>query len=304
MTSEINYRPGTLDDSHSAYLVFIEALADLLPRIGLQPWPGFSDPDQIAKAWENRRPLYEHLARTAEHFWVAEQDGEMIGYARSIIHDGVRELTEFFVKPGAQSGGVGGGLLARAFPREGAHRRTIIATTDLRAQARYLKAGVYPRFPIMALGKTPESRAVDTNLHFQQISVSPQALDALNKIDDTILEFRRTAEHEFLLGEVPGWLYLRDGEPVGYGYTGKRHGPFALLNPADFPAALAHAENLAAEAGQAQMVLEVPMHNRHAVDYLLSHGFTIPDGFIAFFMSNVPFGKFDQYIVTNPPFFI
>ncbi|NJN43469.1 MAG: GNAT family N-acetyltransferase [Anaerolineae bacterium] len=300
---EITYRPGTSDDSHGAFLVFIQSLADLLPRIGLQPWPGFSDPDQIAKSWENRRPLYEYLARTAEHFWVAEQDGEIVGYARSIIHDGVRELTEFFVKPGMQSGGVGRGLLARAFPREGAHRRTIIATTDLRAQARYLKSGVYPRFPIMGLAKTPEQRVVETDLRFHRIS-SPDDLESLDQIDAIILEYSRRADHEFLLSEVQGWLYFRDGEPVGYGYTGKRHGPFALLNPADFPAVLAHAENIAAEGEQASFELEVPMHNRDAVDYLLSHGFTISDGFIAFFMSDEPFGKFDQYIVTNPPFFI
>jgi hypothetical protein len=50
--------------------------------------------------------------------------------------------------------------------------------------------------------------------------------------------------------------------------------------------------------------LEVPLHNRHAVDYLLARGFKIPDGFYAFWMSEAPFGKFEQYIVTSPPFFM
>lgn len=100
-----------------------------------------------------------------------------------------------------------------------------------------------------------------------------------------------------------GWLYLRDGRPVGYGYTGTRNGPFALLNPVDFPAVLAHAENQAVEGERGHFGVEVPMHNHHAVDYLLLNGFKL-DGFIAFFMSDKPFGKFDQYILTSPPFFM
>ena len=76
--------------------------------------------------WGFFRPLYDHLARTGEHFWIAERDGESIGYARSVLRDGVRELTEFFVLPGHQSAGLGRELLSRAFPTEGARHRVIV----------------------------------------------------------------------------------------------------------------------------------------------------------------------------------
>jgi hypothetical protein len=198
---------------------------------------------------------------------------------------------------------VGRALFGRAFPREGATRRSIIATTDLRAQARYLKSGVYPRFPIMYFSKEPKPVPQTSELVFEPMNAAPETLNILDGIDEYILEFRRRADHEFLLGDLQGWLYLRDSKPVGYGYTGKRNGPFALLNPADFPAVLAHAENQAVERGRDHFGVEVPLHNRHAVDYLLSHGFAM-DAFIAFFMSDKPFGKFEQYIVTSPPFFV
>ena len=298
------YRPGTLEDTYAVFLVIEEAIADLLPRIGIQDTTHLADPEYLAYKWEVRRPLLEHLARTAEHFWVAEQEGQVVGFARSVFHEGMRELTEFFVKPGVQSGGVGRNLFERAFPRAGARRRTIIATTDLRAQARYLKAGVYPRFPLMYFEKAAEPISVESDLAFQSLPATSEALEALDGIDGEILEFHRREDHEWLLDNRQGWLYVREGRPVGYGYTGQHNGPFALLDPADFPAILAHAENQAAEGGRETLGLEVPLHNRHAVDFLLARGFKIPDGFYAFFMSDVPFGKFEQYIVTSPPFFM
>ena len=45
-------------------------------------------------------------------------------------------------------------LLTRGFPSEGATHRSIIATVDTRAQVLYIKAGVYPRFPIYYFGRT------------------------------------------------------------------------------------------------------------------------------------------------------
>jgi hypothetical protein len=41
--------------------------------------------------------VFDFLARSGEQFWVADQDGQLVGYARMILHDGVREFTEFFV---------------------------------------------------------------------------------------------------------------------------------------------------------------------------------------------------------------
>ncbi len=66
------------------------------------------------------QPLYALLAEIAAEWWVAEDDaGRLIGYARSIERGagyGLFELSEFFVRPGHQSAGVGRALLERAFP--------------------------------------------------------------------------------------------------------------------------------------------------------------------------------------------
>jgi hypothetical protein len=301
--SEITYRLGTAADSYAIFLLFEETFADLTRRMGSNEATSFGDPKALASMWEERQPLYEHLAATAEHFWVAERDGRIVGYARSILRDGLRALTEFFVLPGTQSSGAGGELLARAFPAAGASRRIVVATLDVRAQARYLKAGVTPRFPVYYFGRAPERVDLPSDLSFERLEATPAALAMLGAIDSAVLAHTRDADQHWLIANREGYLYRRAGEVVGYGYVGKRSGPFALLNPADFPAVLAHAESRAAAQGHDHFGLEVPMINRAAVDHLLARGFRI-DWFMALFMCDEPVGALEQYIVTSPPFIL
>jgi hypothetical protein len=66
---------------------------------------------------------------------------------------------------------------------------------------------------------------------------------------------------------------------------------------------MAHAESQAAANGRDHFGLEVPMTNRIAIDYLLARRCRI-ESFTALFMSDAPFGQFEHYIVTSPPFFL
>jgi GNAT superfamily N-acetyltransferase len=298
----ITYRPGTLDDSFTVYNIFLESMNDLSRRLGTQAITGGDDPAVMKLLWESRRPLFDHLTETAEYFWLAEQAGQVIGYARSILRDGCRELTEYFVLPGHQSAGVGRELLERTFPDDGATHRSIVATIDPRAQARYLKTGVYPRFPIYYFERAPEPAPVSSDLTFEPFSESDQTFARLAQIDKAVLGYRRDIDHAWLMAHRDGFLYCRDRKPVGYGYIGRQRGPFALLDPSDYPAVLAHAEAHAHALGLASFGVEVPLVNAAAIRHLLARGFKM-DAFFAFFMCDHPFGKFENYIVTSPPFF-
>jgi hypothetical protein len=303
-TNDLPYtiRPGTHADSYAVFEVFYRSLADLDFRQGrnqsVEP-----DPTEQTQSWETFQSLFEHLAESAEHYWLAEDESQVIGYARSINRHGVRELTDFFVLPYKQSAGVGRDLLSRAFPKTGAKHRTIIATTDVRAQARYLKTGVYPRFPIYTFWRTPEYVDVDTDLTFEPITESIKNLEVIGMLDEAILGHRRDADHAWLLNDRKGYLYLRDGSAVGYGYIGQMNGPFALLEQADIPAALGHAECEAFENGHESFGIDVPMINNTAVDYLLDRDYCM-GSFAMYLMSDTPVGKYENYILTSPPFFI
>lgn len=298
----ITYRRGALDDSGLVYDIFQAALLDLSERLNVTAITGAQDPEVRAKLWERRRPLFEHLARTAYQFWIAESDGEAIGYARSIMRSGVWELTEFFVLPGHQSAGVGRELLRRVLPGDEARHKVIVATADVRAQVRYLKSGVYARFPLVYFWREAEEVSLETDLEIVSVSPSDETYAALCYIDAQILGHHHDEDHAWLMAQRDGYLYLRDGDVVGYGYCGHYNGPFALLQDGDFPAALAHAESYAARRDR-KFGVEVPLINRAAVDYLLSRGYQM-DSFFAFFMSDEPFGKFDHYLFPSPPFFM
>lgn len=301
--STINCRPGTPADSYAAFRIFQASFADLVRRMEPHKTAGDTDPQTLEKKWPEWRSLYDFLASSADQFWVAESDDKVIGYARSILHDGLQELTEFFISPQEQSAGLGRALLERAFPDRQARRRCIIATMDIRAQARYLKAGLYPRFPLYNFWRVPEARPNTSGLVMQPVIDTPETLAQLGAIDALLLEHRRDFVHSWLLGDRQGYLYLRDGRPVGYGYLGSYNGPFALLDPSEFPAVLAHAETHAVERGAPHFGIEVPMINRRAVDYLLRQGYQM-DTFVTFMMTDGPFGKFEGYITTSPPFIL
>jgi GNAT superfamily N-acetyltransferase len=304
INTQVNYRPGRLSDSFTVFNIFEQALADLSRRIGEASLTSAADPQKMQEMWLERRSLYEHLARSADQFWIAERDGCSIGFARSILRDGIRQLTELFVLPGEQSGGVGRELIARTIPMDDNSRHlSILTTADRRAQTLYHKAGVYPRFPFYYFSKQPEQVDFNSDLRFVEIEPTSKNMRTIASIDRQVLGFSRGVDHEWLLSERQGFLYFRYGQPVGYGYIGVRNGPFAVLEKKDFSAVLAHAETQSARRGRAEFGLEVPMVNQAAVDFLLERGFKV-DTFIAILMNDHPFSGFDRYILTSPPFFL
>ncbi len=119
------YRPGTFADTRTSYDVLVQAFGDFTQRMRMQGADMWTDQEFVSKFWERRKPLFEDLSSRADQFWVSENEGQIIGYTRSILQDGVRELTECFVVPRCQSAGVGHELLARAFPAHGARRRPL-----------------------------------------------------------------------------------------------------------------------------------------------------------------------------------
>ncbi|MEW6084618.1 MAG: GNAT family N-acetyltransferase [Chloroflexota bacterium] len=297
----ITYREGTIEDSHAVFQVFVKTIMDYSGRMNVMGITGGEDPQVLKSLWERRKTMFEFLARTASHFWVAEHDGEIVAYARAMEHDGLIELTEFFVSPLQQSGGLGRQLLARAFPPTDSPYRTIIATLDERALARYLKADVYARFPLKYFYRQAEKVDFKTDLSIEPMHQKVH-LEKMNRIDKQIIGHSRPIVHEWIATTRDGFVYTRDGEIVGYGYVGSSSGPFAVLEENDFPAVLAHAESLVAEKG-GEFGVETPLINKTAIQYFMDRKFRI-DSFTALFMSNVSFGKFENYLCFSPEFFM
>lgn len=297
----ITYRMGSAADSLPVFKVFLKSIMDYSRRMNVMAITGGNDPAQLDSIWERRKPLFDFLAQTASQFWLAEQDGQVIGYARTVEHDGLQELTEFFVDPDQQSAGVGGELLSRAFPDQGARYRTIIATLDERALHRYLKAGLRGRFMFKYFYRKAQKVPYQTDLSIEAMDLA-HCIEELHQIDRALVCHTRADIHDWLFKTRTGFVYKRGGKIVGYGYVGVHHGPFAVLDENDFPAVLAHAESLTAETGE-EFGAAVPLVNRKAIEYFVDNQYTI-DTFSALLMSNVPFGQFENYLCFAPEFFL
>ena len=297
----ITYRRGTIEDSLSVFQVFIKSIMDYSERMNVMAITGGNDPQVLESLWNLRKPMFEYLAKDAAQFWVAESDGEMIAYARSIEQDGMQELTEFFVSPDQQSAGVGRELLSRTFPQSEARYRTIIATLDERALYRYMKLGVYGRFPLKYFYRKAEKVEVETDLRIAPLQLELH-LEDVNRIDREILAHTRETQHQWIATTRAGFIYQRADHIVGYGYVGSSPGPFALLDENDFPAVLAHAESFMAEQGE-EFGAETPLINQKAIQYFIERKYQI-DSFSTIFMSNEPFGKFENYLCFSPEFFM
>lgn len=296
---DIVFRQGSADDGYELYRLFSLTVADLVYRLGFDEQLTVPGDEELRQRWVEDASLYDYLAANTAQFWVAEKAGSIIGFARTVEEDGLRELTEFFVLPGEQSQGVGRELLQRTFSgRE--TRRLIIATPDIRAQVRYLKSGVYPRFPVCGFSRKPQPVMIPSELRFEAAVHTPQTIESLATIDKAVLEHRRDKQHRWLLSDRECYLYYEDKRLIGYGYAGKHNGPFALIEESYFPAVLAHAEMQAVQNQHENFALDVPMANQVAVDYLLAQGFKM-DSFFIFIMTSEPFGHFEKYINTTPP---
>jgi GNAT superfamily N-acetyltransferase len=298
MTEPFEIRRATADDSRRAFDVFLASARDLTARLNVS-W----DPEPEAQ-WAKMRYLLDHLAAHAAEWWIAEDPAtrETLGYARSVERDGLFELSEFFVHPDRQAAGLGAALLDRAFPTGRGEVRAIIATTDLRAQARYYRAGCVARFPIAGMLGAPRPAELDPGVEGIRVGPDSRDLDTVRAIEREVLEFDRGDELEWLAELREGYLYRRDSRPIGFAFvSADGSGPIAALDPADQPAILSHVETRAADLGVEELSLEVPMVNEVAVRHLLDRGLRF-DPFYTFLMSSRPFGRFDRFIGFSPPF--
>jgi len=294
-------RPGTLQDTRAAFDVFVPTVRDLSTRQGA-PWE--ANPEEM---WPRIEPIMIMLAEHAAEWWVAEDEasGEMIGYARSVERGGLFELSEFFVLPSRQAAGLGVELLRRTFPLGRGDVRAIIATTDLRAQVRYYRAGTAARFPIFSLIGAPGAGISDgaADRSIEAHRATEEDIPALAEVERAALGFDRGDEFRWLLDHREGYVYRRAGRIIGSAFMSERGGvgPVAAAEPSDTPGILDHLERRAAELEVAEMSFDVPGPNEAGIRHLLDRRFKL-DPFLTLLMSSRPFGQFDRFIGFAPPF--
>jgi len=160
-----------------------------------------------------------HVLQTGK-LVVAEDGGQILAYAGAIMRGAISFLTDLFVQPTRQSGQLGKTLLQMALPPDGLTHFTL-SSSDPRAQALYIRAGMQPQWPCFALHLEQSARAWHTFADpVVEISEAEPDDPTLAQWDAQIGGRLRPLEHSYWVREqraVPLWLRRR-GQIAGYAY--------------------------------------------------------------------------------------
>jgi len=206
-------RPTTANDLPALYDIWYSS------EVGDDPQPPTRGP------W----PWLAHELATGE-LLLAERDGAALGFAATITRDNITFLSDCFVRADAQSSGVGRRLLQQLLPDDGRTYCTV-SSSDPRAQALYIRAGMRPRWPNFTLESETSSLgampASDVELAEGRLG-DPELVEW----DAAIGGRHRPDEHAYWVTHhqaVPLW-FQRGGRTIGYGYAQLRS-PELLLRP-------------------------------------------------------------------------
>src|SRR5215813_3795161 len=141
--SEPHIRKVRPDEIEEVWRVHVASSHDGMARRG----QAVARPDDAPVASDARAAL----ASDPDGYFCAVEDGRIRGMVSALVRGRLWYLSMFFVLPDDQSRGLGRALIERALAygeARGAEIRFTWATLDPRAQARYVMAGMAPRWPI------------------------------------------------------------------------------------------------------------------------------------------------------------
>jgi len=247
-----------------------------------------------------------HVAHTGRVL-VAADGARIVGYAGTIVRGEVAFLTDLFVRPTVQSGSIGRALLTAILPTAGV--RSTCSTADPRALSLYIRAGMRPWWPQIALhgvGIPPESLADGT------VEVEVACAD-----DPALVEWEweiggRPRAEDFAYWQAHGATALwfrRDGATLGYAIVRVRGGTVRHPDAATIgPLGVRRAEDAAActlaalgwARAQAEALCLMMPGPHPALAALLGAGLRIEDTYSFAASGDEPFHDPRRYISSGP----
>jgi len=296
----LDFRLARVDELQRAEELVVRCINDLTVRHGFGPMATLRPPDFQLFC----------LKDDPQGVWVAEDDGEIIGFALSWVCGGLWFLAELFVAPGRQGGGMGNALLTRTFEharKAGVENKALITFTfNVVSQGLYIRNGMFPRLPIYLFSGA--RNALISSEHGEKLACTPLEqteahLRELARFDLGALGFSREKHHRYLLADptMKGFLLLNRADCVGYAYVSATGhvGPLAVAHTHDMGAGFRTALSLAAASGASQVSAFLPGISE-SVALAIRHGMRI--AFPMVLVSERDFGDWTRYLPRNPGF--
>lgn len=294
-------RPALASELARAEELVAESINELTVRHGFGPIATSRPPDFQAFC----------LRDDPRGVWVAEDDGEIAGFALSWVSGPLWFLAELFVAPGRQGQGIGNELLARTFEharQAGANAKALITFAfNVVSQGLYVRHGLLARVPIHLCNTERERlarRTLGPALRTTPIAATGIDFESLRRLDMAAQGASREKHHRYLLGD-PGMKGVffedGDGERVGYAYISPAGhvGPLAAMRTQAMPDVFRGALAVAAAGDSRHVSAFVPgPSDALAIAAGLGMRFTLP----MVLMSDRDFGDWACYVPRNPGF--
>ncbi len=282
-------RPATQADVSEATDVFLTSLQDLRVRMNFPSTPMPKEP------WERG---YEHILKTGI-FYVAEQDGKLIGVCNGVVRDTIFFLSGFWTLPEAQGQGIGPQLTQRVWNDAaecGAKIYFVWASIDMRAMAQYLRLGMLPGYQLLTYAVPSRDIEIDSKYVLTELKAEVAA-----KIDEIVRGTGRIVDHQFFLAapDTKGYSVSCDGRTVGYFYSKKgSFGPVAWLDSMHAQPILKLALN-STDSDETSMM--IPGCNHEALKLAIALRGKLMS--FSHFFTSQSFGKLENYLSSGPLLF-
>jgi GNAT superfamily N-acetyltransferase len=295
------FRPARAEELQRAEELVVRSINDLTERHGFGVMATLRPPDFQLFC----------LRDDPDGLWVAEADGELLGFAFSWVCGDLWFLAELFVAPGHQGAGIGDELLKRTFEhakKAGATNKALITFTfNIASQGLYIRRGLYPRLPIYFFSVPRDAlmtRTQGEQLRYAYIEDTASHLNNLAQIDQSVLSISREKHHRFLLNDdtMKGAFLYEQGDCVGYAYvSASGHvGPLAVAQRSAMSGAFRTALSLAAGTEASQVSAFLPSACDTSLNIAAEHGMRIT--FPMVLVSSRDFGDWNRYLPRNPGF--
>ncbi len=306
------YREGRSRDLRATFAISARAVHHTATRMGLIDGPAPKH-GQIEAEWRTQRELVEFIAaQPGGSYWICEEAGEAVGYARVFRSGGMEQLTELMVLPDHHGRGIGRALLARCFPDAPTPElgRLVVAAGAPGDLTLYSDFGVMPVaghwHMRAAAGDYAERRALEIDATGPAVHVlaAERAAAEWKLLEPPAVSHRRPELHDFF-ARTRSCLATVDpdsGSATGLCWVGANGdvGPAVAVTPADLvPVVLAALDRVARTLEPPTFGVYVATDSWWLLRRLRKLGFKVHwPGWV---MSSIPLPGLDRYMPMRPP---
>lgn len=311
-TTRYAFREGRVRDLRATFEISALAVHHTATRMGLIDGPAPTTA-QIQAEWETQRELVEFIAAQPDgSYWICEEDGRPVGYARVCRWAEMEQLTELMVLPDHHGRGIGRGLLERSFPNDPTPDlgRLVVAagaTGDLTLYADFGAMPVAGHWHLrVPAAEYAERRALDIDSTDPAVHAleGSRAAAEWKQLEPPAIGHRRPALHDFF-ARTRSCLATMDadsGSATALCWVGPAGdvGPAVAATPADLvPVVLAALDRVAKTIEPANFGVYCSTDSWWLLRRLRQLGFKVHwPGWV---MSSIPLPGLDRYMPMRPP---